>query len=88
MKSILITPAQTLIDEEQVTHPETIAVVLSNGHAYDIHQIVELLEAHDKKHARKNGFKLLRRISAFPSALKQAIKEADQSDYSHNQTRD
>ena len=70
---IVIAPEHTKINDE-ILHPCTISIVLENGHSFDIHEIVELLEKHDKKvnKSRRPG-----RVKRFIRAFKEAMDESD-----------
>lgn len=74
---IVIAPNHTKIDDEVIT-PCTISIVLENGHSFDIDEIVNHLEAVDKKRAKK--VKKPGRIRRFGRALKAAIKESAEED--------
>lgn len=73
--TILITPSQTLIGDE-IIKPDNIAVVLENGHAYDIDDVIDILTVHDRKKPSK--LRIKRRIQNFTSAFKAALKETDE----------
>ena len=72
--TILITPETTLIAGKSIT-PDSVSVVLPNGHSYDLDTILELLTKHDKKTVK--GPKLTTRLGIGYRAFKQAMKETD-----------
>jgi len=72
--TILITPEYTIVAGE-IVHPDNMAIVLENGHSYDIDIVVDMLERHDKK-KHKNKPRIFRRIRHVKQALGKAIKES------------
>ena len=72
--TILICPEYTIVGGKFM-HPDNMAIVLENGHSYDIDIVVDLLEAHDKK-KYKGKPKLFRRIRHVKDALNKAINES------------
>jgi len=72
--TILITPEHTLVAGKSMT-PDTINVVLDNGHSYSIDIIIDLLEKHDKKTVKKPS--ILARTRRGITAFKLAMKETE-----------
>ena len=75
--NILITPLQTSIGNE-IIKPDNIAIVLENGHAYQIDDVIDILEKHDKKKPSK--LRVKRRIKRFTAAFKSALAESAEND--------
>ena len=69
-KSILITPEQTLIKGKPFA-PDSINIVLENGHSYNLDTLLDLLEKHDKKRGKKTPFfsRVKRALHAFSKTL-------------------
>ena len=72
--SLIIGPHYTSLDGE-VFHPHHIVIMLENGHSYDIDEVIDILEAIDKKKHKKKP-RVFRRIRHVKQALGTAMREA------------
>lgn len=72
---IVIGPNHTKIGDEIVT-PCSISILLENGHAFDIDEVITLLEKVDKGKMKKPG-RVKRFGKAFKTAFKESIAEMD-----------
>ena len=73
---IIITSSRTLIDDA-IVEPQAITVVLDSGVAYDIGEIVDILNK--RKAAKKPG-----RIARFRSAFKSALAESEEQQFTQS----
>ena len=72
--SLIIGPQHTLLDGE-IHHPHNIVIMLENGHSYDIDEVIDILEALDKKKHKKKP-KMFRRVRHVKQAVGRAMREA------------
>ena len=72
---LIITPHHTTIDGE-IIYPDSIWVALENGHGYDINEIIDMLEVHDKKKHKATKPKAFRRLRHVKQAVTTAVREA------------
>ena len=70
-----INPHHTTIDAE-IIYPDTICIALENGHSYDINEVIDMLEVHDKKKHKAAAPKVFRRLRHVKQAVKTAIRES------------
>ncbi len=77
MKQLIISPEQLIIDSEIIESPECITILLPNGHAYPIDEIIAILEQVDKKKPSKKRFKFISRVKRGATAFKQAMRDMD-----------
>jgi len=75
--NILITPLQTSIGHK-IIKPDNITIVLENGHAYQIDDVIDILEKHDRKKPSK--LRVKKRIQRFKAAFKTALAESAEND--------
>ena len=74
--TIIITSSRTLIDDA-IVEPQAITVVLDSGVAYDIGEIVHILNK--RKSAKKPG-----RFSRFKTAFKTALDESEEQQFTQS----
>ena len=72
--NILITQDQTIVNGI-VTQPDNISIILPNGHAFDIEEIITILQREDARKPARKRVKLTRFTSAFKKALKECMTE-------------
>ena len=76
--NLIIGPDHTTLNRE-IYHPHNIAIVLENGHSYDIDDVIDILEKIDKK-KHKTHARPMRRLRHIKQALSTAIKESLEDD--------